>query len=451
MPDPKPTPPKGYNLIPLDSSVPSFIRSGMDTSKIKQTVEPFSQQGAPSMVGTETVSEATPGKIAVYDPSRYTSKVRDHEMTHEFQQSRSDGTVKLPGGYALAPLGVHPAMAPEQYAAGDPRNYDYGGQAGLQSLRSAHKTAANLNQEQQADMVADYKAKQDAYLAKVKAGTATPADLRAMYATHEAYHPFIQQMANVPNSFRNSIPSLSAILGTGKPQQLAPAPAAPGLPSYDTPGLGVAPADPLLGGKSAPIPSAQLKSMVAQRNPAVQGKEPVMQPGDGHTKSINPYPNPEDRPPDESLAFNKAWTKPGWKLTTLSPQDEAKFQVWAKQNAKAIQGELNNPKADYDVRGHWAAAQRGDPAATLVLNKWDGKMHGNDKFKTPYNGGFSNESMYATPNAPRWVGDKLMTADGRTVTDETPKPKPPTPKIGQRKSFPSGKIGIWDGHGWAVQ
>jgi len=112
----------------------------MDTSKIKQTVEPFSQQGAPSMVGTETVSEATPGKIAVYDPSRYTSKVRDHEMTHEFQQSRSDGTVKLPGGYALAPLGVHPAMAPEQYAAGDPRNYDYGGQAGLQSLRSAPKS-----------------------------------------------------------------------------------------------------------------------------------------------------------------------------------------------------------------------------------------------------------------------------------------------------------------------
>jgi hypothetical protein len=77
--------------------------------------------------------------------------------------------------------------------------------------------------------------------------------------------------------------------------------------------------------------------------------------------------------------------------------------------------------ADYDVRAHFQAAKRGDPAATLVPNKWDGKIHGNDKFKTPYNGGFSNESMYALPNAPRWVGDRLMTFDGKLVTDETPR------------------------------
>jgi hypothetical protein len=77
--------------------------------------------------------------------------------------------------------------------------------------------------------------------------------------------------------------------------------------------------------------------------------------------------------------------------------------------------------ADYDVRAHFHAAKTGDPAATLVPNKWDGKIHGNDKFKTPYNGGFSNESMYALPNAPRWVGDRLMTFDGKLVTDETPR------------------------------
>jgi len=105
----------------------------------------------------------------------------------------------------------------------------------------------------------------------------------------------------------------------------------------------------------------------------------------------------------------------------LSPKNEVKFQQWAKENPKAVEGELNNPKADYDVRAHWLAAQRGDPAASLTPNKWDGKLHGNDKFKTPYNGGFSGESMYATKDAPHWEGNRLVTKDGRLVTDETPR------------------------------
>lgn len=144
-------------------------------------------------------------------------------------------------------------------------------------------------------------------------------------------------------------------------------------------------------------------------------------------KALNPYPNPEDQPADEALAFNKGWAKRGPYLTRLSNADEVAFQGWAKANPQAVAGELNNPKADYDVRGHWLAAKNGDPDATLVLNKWDGKMHGNDKFKTPYNGGFSNESMYALPNAPKWKGDKLYTSDGRLVTDETPGQTPGRP------------------------
>ena len=252
VPTDKPIPPSGYSLIPSDSSIPSFIRQGIDVSKIKQTVKPSNQQGAPSVVGTETVAEATPGNISIYDPSRYTPQVRNHELEHELQQTQSDGTIKLGGGYEVAPFGVHSTMAPEQYPVGDPRNYDYGGQAGLQALTNAHKTAADLNMEQQADLVATYKAKQDAYLAKVKAGTATPADLKAMYAEHQAYHPIVQQMANVPSSKQETIDSLKTMLGLGS-KTLAPAPAAPGLPSYDTAGLGVAPADPLMGGQSQAI------------------------------------------------------------------------------------------------------------------------------------------------------------------------------------------------------
>lgn len=252
MPTP-PTPPKGYSLIPADSSIPTFIQQGIDTSKVKQSVAPTSEMGAPDVKGTETIAEAVPGKINVFDPSRYTPEVRNHEMTHELQAQQSDGTINLPGGYKLPVFGVHPATAPVVHAYGDPRNYDYGGEKGLLQARASGKTAADFNREQQADMASAYKAKHDAYLAKVKAGTATPADLKAMYQTHEAYHPFIQQMANVPTSFAQSLPSIKTVLGIGKPQPLAPAPAAPGLPSYDTPGLGVAPADPLMGGQSQPI------------------------------------------------------------------------------------------------------------------------------------------------------------------------------------------------------
>jgi hypothetical protein len=151
----------------------------------------------------------------------------------------------------------------------------------------------------------------------------------------------------------------------------------------------------------------------------LSGKPP--QPGAKPGKALNAYPNPEDRPPDESLKFNQSWAKPGPYQTKLSPEDEAAFRTWAKANPKAVDGELDNPKADYDVRGHWLAAKNHDPEAALSLNKWDGKMHGSDKFKTPYNGGFSNESMYATPEAPRWNGNKLVTKDGQLVTDETPK------------------------------
>ena len=252
-----PQPPSGYKLDPATadlSTIPAMIRQNIDTRKIQQTVAPTSQEGAPDVQGTETVAEAVPGKINVYDPSRYTAKVRNHEMVHELQQHQSDGTLKLPKGYALAPFGSHPAHAPEQYPAGDPRNYDYGGEKGLLQARMAGKTAADFNIEQQADIVADYKQKQDGYLAKARAGKLTQADQQAMALTYRTYHPFLQQMASVPRSLAEDLPSVRTLLGIGEPQPLAPAPAPPGLP-IGVAGLSVAPADPLLGGQSVALPT----------------------------------------------------------------------------------------------------------------------------------------------------------------------------------------------------
>jgi len=145
-----------------------------------------------------------------------------------------------------------------------------------------------------------------------------------------------------------------------------------------------------------------------------------MAPPAASTGPLNPYKNPEDQPPAVSFAFNQPWAKPGPYVTALNAQQETGFRAWAAKHPRAVSGELDNPQADYDVRGQWLAAQRGDPTARLVLNKWDGTLHGSDRWKTPYNGSFSNESIYATADAPRWVGDRLKTADGRLVADETP-------------------------------
>jgi hypothetical protein len=178
-------------------------------------------------------------------------------------------------------------------------------------------------------------------------------------------------------------------------------------------------------GAGAPKPPAGFSPVGEDGLPQKGGdKNQSPTPGTGKSGSpLNPYPNPEDQPRDVSLKFNAPWTAPDWqsKVTKLSPADEAEFQKWAAANPKAVEGELDPATADYDVRGHWLAAKKGEPEAVLVPNKWDGKLHGNDKFKLPSNGTFSNESMYATPDAPRWQGNKLVTKDGKIVTDETPK------------------------------
>jgi hypothetical protein len=40
---------------------------------------------------------------------------------------------------------------------------------------------------------------------------------------------------------------------------------------------------------------------------------------------------------------------------------------------------------------------------------------------------FSNESVYATPDAPRWAGSRLFDRYGRLIADETPDIVPAQP------------------------
>lgn len=237
------TPPQGYQLDPaaLDTStVADFIKRHVNVGAVEQSGQPRSKIQLPAAAGYHTIAESTPGKISVFSPGEYTPEVRNHEMTHQLQQVNDVGGVKLPGGYVLdLPGQVKPYTGS---AGGKMSGYRYGGVDGLLAARQAGKTVADFNQEQQADMVADYQEMQRDYMEKARAGKTTPQDAALMRRVYAAYHPFVQQLADVPQySLKRA---LATLIGVTLPEAPA-APRAPGLPGYGTAGLPDRP-DPLL-------------------------------------------------------------------------------------------------------------------------------------------------------------------------------------------------------------
>lgn len=104
--------------------------------------------------------------------------------------------------------------------------------------------------------------------------------------------------------------------------------------------------------------------------------------------------------PQENLQRNQQWALPGPYNTTLQPHEEQQFQQWVKQNNV----NWNNNDLSYDMRGFWKAQQAGDPEAKSVIVPEDkNRVHYPDRWKTPYEATFSAGSMWAKPNAPRWV------------------------------------------------
>jgi hypothetical protein len=162
------------------------------------------------------------------------------------------------------------------------------------------------------------------------------------------------------------------------------------------------------------IPPALTAANVTEQQdqPTIQDKEVV--PAD-QSRGVQPVNLPVKVPP---------YAKPGPYVTQLSPDDETQFQSWVKQNK--VPFENDSSTSDYDMRGYWKAMNSGDANAKQSLSGFDGTMHFPDTFKTPYHKTFSNESMYATPDAPHWEGDRLVGKDGNVVADETPKAAPAT-------------------------
>jgi hypothetical protein len=102
--------------------------------------------------------------------------------------------------------------------------------------------------------------------------------------------------------------------------------------------------------------------------------------------------------------------------TALSPDNELLFQNWVKTTGAPYDP---GSKSDYDMRGYWNALTSMDPRASTAINPNDGQMHFPDTWKTPYHQSFSNESQYATPNAPQWLnGSQLGFPNGQLMFDE---------------------------------
>ena len=88
--------------------------------------------------------------------------------------------------------------------------------------------------------------------------------------------------------------------------------------------------------------------------------------------------------------------------TQLTPEQEQQFQQWKAKYAP------NDSGQDYDLRGAFKAG---------VVPAANGHMP--DTFKLPNHPTFSNESQYATPNAPHWEGGKLVGPGGQVVANES--------------------------------
>jgi hypothetical protein len=103
--------------------------------------------------------------------------------------------------------------------------------------------------------------------------------------------------------------------------------------------------------------------------------------------------------------------KPGPYVTKLNPAESIAFDSWLGASKAPYDP---SPNADYDLPGFWKAQISGDPRASQA-----GNGHFPDLWKTPAHKTFSNQSIYAKPNAPHWQGNRLIDQNGNVVADES--------------------------------
>lgn len=110
---------------------------------------------------------------------------------------------------------------------------------------------------------------------------------------------------------------------------------------------------------------------------------------------------------------SKYASSPGPWFTPLDATQQKDFTDWVRANKIPYDLSVPTDLQDYDMQGYYLAMKQGDPRAQQSANN-----HFPDVWKTPYHASFSNQSRYATPNAPSWFGDHLVDEHGRIVFSE---------------------------------
>lgn len=115
----------------------------------------------------------------------------------------------------------------------------------------------------------------------------------------------------------------------------------------------------------------------AARNGRANYLEPVFK-GEGH--------------PQGAYKHNRRWAVSGPYQTSLAPKQSERFEDWAKrfENRQGIK--VNK---EYDYRGWWKSATPAERHEAIAT-----QGHFTDKYKTPYDTSFSNQSKYAKPGTP---------------------------------------------------
>jgi hypothetical protein len=110
-----------------------------------------------------------------------------------------------------------------------------------------------------------------------------------------------------------------------------------------------------------------------------------------------------------ATAPTSQYAKPGSYTTQLSPSDELQFRNWVKSNNIPW---VDEPQSDYDMRGFYKDMVGGGAKRSTT------NLHFPDTYKTPYHKSFSNESKYATADAPHWEENNLVDKTGKVVFSE---------------------------------
>lgn len=122
--------------------------------------------------------------------------------------------------------------------------------------------------------------------------------------------------------------------------------------------------------------------------------------------------------PQGAYTHNQKWAVQGPYQTALGAQKEQRFQDWAKR-FEGQQGIKVNK--EYDYRGWWLNSSPQERHEAIAKGG-----HFTDKWKTPYDTSFSNQSIYSKPGNPLvWrvnkngVGILINKNNGRLILRES--------------------------------